>query len=88
LEPFAGPLKVALILAHDQSINGLEATAIAAITILEAILVPFAIFKLLSQPGFRSWRNVAVTLIAMAGAMPGALLLIGSWLPAGGDWGA
>jgi hypothetical protein len=106
VEPFAGPLKAALIwpgaigisvglhwwsfvfrpLPHNNMLNGIELVAIVVIAILEAVLVPVAIFKLLRQPEFRNWRNVVVTLVAIVGALPGALLLIGAWIFAGGDW--
>jgi hypothetical protein len=56
-----------------------------AIAVIETVVVPFAIFKLLRQPELRNWCNVAITLVAIVGSFPGALLILGVWA-LGGDW--
>lgn len=69
---------------HDFNVS--ELVAIVAIAIFEAVVVPFAVFKLLRQPELRNWRNVVVTLIGVVGFLPGTVLILAAWLMAGGDW--
>jgi hypothetical protein len=70
---------------HDTGMKLFEMIAIVIVILLEMAAVPLAIFKLLRQREFRNWRNIAVTLVGVVGALPGALLLLGMWA-LGGDW--
>jgi hypothetical protein len=71
---------------QNTGITGFEIAAILIVALVEAVAVPVALFKLLRRREFRNRRNVAATLVAIVGALPGTFALLGMWALAGGDW--